>query len=50
MSATMRQALTGTTIYHKTRQGMIVLGDSLDYIAECLDDSPTPCAAFLREE
>src|SRR2546426_4066111 len=39
MSATMRQALGGTTIYHKTREGAIVLGDSLEYMAQCLEDS-----------
>jgi DNA modification methylase len=34
----MRQPSASTTIYHKTRHGTIVLGDSLTYMAESLDD------------
>ena len=39
MSPTMQQVSASKTIYHRTRQGAIVLGDSLDYMAQSLQDA-----------
>jgi SAM-dependent methyltransferase len=39
MTPTMDEALKASTVYHKTRHGTIVLGDSLSYVAKSLKDS-----------
>ena len=35
----MRERLETTSVFHKTRYGTIILGDSLEYMARCLEDS-----------
>jgi len=39
MPATMTKGFEASTVYHRTKHGTIVLGDSLEYMGRCLEDA-----------
>src|SRR3990172_2168308 len=39
MRSRMTKGFEAPTVYHKTKHGTIVLGDSLEYMGRCLEDA-----------